>query len=439
MEHKTFYIETLGCQMNKSDSETMSGILEAIGYEKVSLPEDATLLIMNTCSIRAMSENKAYSYLGVWKKLKQKNPAVKIAMCGCVAQQTKEKVFARSPQVDLVFGTQNIYELPALLEKVEAGERVCSVMKTPYEGETSYKPARQAGISAWLPIIEGCDYFCTYCVVPYVRGRQRSRKPEVIIKEAREIAADGFKEIILLGQTVDSYGNDFNTEGINLSYLLRELNKIDDILRIRFVTSHPSDITDELIETVRDTQKVCEFFHIPMQSGNTEVLKRMRRPYTREEYLALVRKIRAAMPDVGLTSDFIAGFPGETEEHFADTLSILDEVVFAHCNTAAYSPRRQTPASVWKDQIPYEEKKRRLNVLNKKVRETVEKSHQKYIGRTLEVLVEDFKEENGEIILTGRARNNKIVHFKGEKDLTGQLANVLINEASIWCLKGIAV
>lgn len=439
MEHKTFYIETLGCQMNKSDSETMSGILEALGYEKVASPEDATLLIMNTCSIRAMSENKAYSYLGVWKKLKQKNPAVKIAMCGCVAQQTKEKVFARSPQVDLVFGTQNIHELPALLEKVEAGERVCSVMKTPYEEETSYKPTRQAGISAWLPIIEGCDYFCTYCVVPYVRGRQRSRKPEVIIKEARDIAAEGFKEIILLGQTVDSYGNDFNTEGINLSYLLRELNKIDEILRIRFVTSHPSDITDELIETVRDTEKVCEFFHIPMQSGNTEVLKRMRRPYTREEYLALVRKIRDAMPDVGLTSDFIAGFPGETEEQFEDTLSILDEVVFDHCNTAAYSPRRQTPAAVWKDQVPYEDKKRRLNILNKKVRETVEKSHQKYIGRTLEVLVEEFKEENGEILLSGRARNNKIVHFKGDKDLTGQLANVLINEASIWCLKGVAV
>lgn len=439
MEHKTFYIETLGCQMNKSDSETMSGILEALGYEKVSSPEDATLLIMNTCSIRAMSENKAYSYLGVWKKLKQKNPAVKIAMCGCVAQQTKEKVFARSPQVDLVFGTQNIYELPGLLEKVEAGERVCSVMKTPYEGETGYKPVRQAGISAWLPIIEGCDYFCTYCVVPYVRGRQRSRKPEVIFKEAREIAADGFKEIILLGQTVDSYGNDFNTEGIDLSYLLRELNKIDEILRIRFVTSHPSDITDELIEAVRDTEKVCEFFHIPMQSGNTEVLKRMRRPYTREEYLALVRKIKKAMPDVGLTSDFIAGFPGETEEQFLDTISIIDEVVFDHCNTAAYSPRRQTPAAVWKDQIPYEEKKRRLNILNKKVRETVEKSHQKYIGKTLEVLVEDFKEENSEIILTGRARNNKIVHFKGDKDLTGQLVNVLINEASIWCLKGTAV
>jgi tRNA-2-methylthio-N6-dimethylallyladenosine synthase len=439
VKQKKFYIETLGCQMNKSDSEKMSGILEGLGYEKVATPEGATLLIMNTCSIRAMSENKAFSHLGMWKKLKKKNSYLKIAVCGCIAQQMQKKLITRFPQVNLVFGTHNICELPVLLEQIEHKKHVCSIMKTPYEGVDDFKSDREAGISSWLPIIEGCDYFCTYCVVPYTRGRQRSRKIEDILKEAREIAAEGFKEIVLLGQTVDSYGNDFEDKNINLAYLLRELNKIDDILRIRFVTSHPADITDELIETVRDTEKVCEFFHIPMQSGNTEVLERMRRPYTREEYLALVNKIREAMPDVGLTSDFIAGFPGETEEQFMDTVSILDEVVFDHCNTAAYSPRKQTPAAVWKDQVPYVEKKRRLNILNKKVREMVENSHQKYIGKTLEVLVEGLKEENGEIILTGRARNSKIVHFKGEHDLTGQLVNVSIEEATVWCLKGGAV
>ncbi len=422
--------------MNKSDSEKISGILENLGYEEKFSPEDSSLLIMNTCSIRAMSENKAYSYLGVWKKLKQKNPAVKIAMCGCVAQQTKQKVFAKAPQVDLVFGTQNINELPLLLEKLENQERVCSVLQKPVHMQDSSVPSRKEGVSAWLPIIEGCDYFCTYCVVPYTRGRQRSRMPGDIIKEARQIASEGFKEIILLGQTVDSYGNDIDNPGINLANLLKELNNIDEIARIRFVTSHPADITDELIYNVKELGKVCEYFHIPMQSGSTEVLKRMRRPYTREEYLELIKKIRKEMPGVGLTSDFIAGFPGETEEQFEQTLSMLDEVTFDHCNTAAYSPRKQTPAAVWKDQLPYDEKKRRLNILNKKVRETVQKSQEKYIGKTLEVLVEGFKEDDGKITLTGRTRANKIAHFPGDKDLVGTLVNVHIKQTSIWSLIG---
>lgn len=436
MSRKTFYIETLGCQMNKADSEKISGILENLGYEEKSQPGDSCLLIMNTCSIRAMSENKAYSYLGVWKKFKKNNPEVKIAMCGCVAQQTKEKIFQRAPHVDLIFGTHNICELPALISKLEQGERVCSISKTHVDADEDLKPNRRGGISAWLPIIEGCDYFCTYCVVPYTRGRQRSRKPEDIIKEARQIASEGFKEIILLGQTVDSYGNDIDDPDINLASLLKELNKTEGILRIRFVTSHPADITDELIQTVKELDKVCEYFHIPMQSGNTEILKKMRRPYSREDYLTLIEKIRKQMPDVGLTSDFIAGFPGEREEQFNDTLSIIDEVVFDHCNTAAYSPRKQTPAAVWKDQVPYDERKRRLNVLNKKVRETVKKSQERYIGRTLEVLAEDCKKENGETILSGRTGSNKIVHFPGNSDMVGKLANVHIKETSIWSLVG---
>ncbi|HSA07336.1 MAG TPA: tRNA (N6-isopentenyl adenosine(37)-C2)-methylthiotransferase MiaB [Candidatus Gastranaerophilales bacterium] len=439
MYKKTFFIETLGCQMNKADSEKISGILETLGYNEVTSPEDALLLIMNTCSIRAMSENKAFSHLGVWKKFKRKNPDIKIAICGCIAQQTKEKIFHRAPQVDLIFGTHNIYELPQLLEKLEKQPKICSVLKTPFDSEKSFAPSRKKGLSAWLPIIEGCDYFCAYCVVPYTRGRQRSRMPEDIIKEARQIASEGFKEIILLGQTVDSYGNDIADDNINLSNLLKQLDKIDGILRISFVTSHPADITDELIYTVRDTEKVCEFFHLPMQSGSTEVLKRMKRPYSREQYLNLVSKIQTAMPDVVITSDFIAGFPGETDEQFMETVSIIKEVVFDHCNTAAYSPRKQTPAAVWKDQVPQEEKKRRLNILNKLVRETVKKSHERFIGKTLEVLVEDFKEENGEIILTGKTRGAKVTHFKGDSSLIGSLVQVKIKDASIWSLIGEAV
>jgi tRNA-2-methylthio-N6-dimethylallyladenosine synthase len=433
---KKVYIETLGCQMNKSDSEKILGILETQGYKETTEKEEADLLIMNTCSIRAASENKAFSHLGLWKKLKKANPDIKIAVCGCIAQQTKEKIFKRAPQVDLIFGTHNIEELPELIKQLYEKEKVCSIFKTPYQTEEIFYSRRQEGLSAWLPIIEGCDYFCTYCIVPYTRGRQRSRLPEEIIKEAKEIISEGYKEITLLGQTVDSYGKDFDNPEINLPNLLRELNKLDGLLRIRFMTSHPADITDELIKTVKELDKVCEYFHLPMQSGSTEVLSRMKRPYTREEFLVLVNKIKKEIPDVAITSDFIAGFPGETEEQFNETLSIIDDVMFDQCNTAAYSPRKQTPAAVWKDQVPFGEKKRRLNILWDKVKEITKKSNEKYIGRVLEVLPDNYKEENGETILTGRTRNNKLTHFKGSKDLVGIHVEVKITEASIWCLKG---
>ncbi|EKE03298.1 MAG: hypothetical protein ACD_20C00223G0005 [uncultured bacterium] len=433
---KKVYIETLGCQMNKSDTERIFGILGDIGYEKIEEAENADLLIINTCSIRAAAENKAYSYLGVWGKWKKSKPELKIAMCGCVAQHTKESLFNKAPYIDLIFGTHNIAELPELLSKLDSQEKVYSVLQTPYESNGEFSIIREKGISAWLPIIEGCDYFCTYCIVPYTRGRQRSRKPEDIIKEARDIANEGYKEIILLGQTVDSYGKDFNDENINLANLLRELNKIENILRIRFVTSHPADITDNLISTVKELDKVCEYFHIPMQSGNTEILKQMRRGYTREDYITLVEKIRSQMPDVGITSDFIAGFPRETEEQFEDTLTIVEQITFDHCNTAAYSPRKRTPAAVWKEQLPQDIKKKRLNLLNEKVKQSTVKSNEKYVGRVLEVLAENYNEKEGNIILNGRTRNNKIVHFPGEKSLIGQLVNVEIQETSVWCLQG---
>jgi len=433
---KKVYIETLGCQMNKSDSEKILGILETQGYKETTVREEAELLIMNTCSIREASENKAFSHLGIWKKLKKTNPDVKIAVCGCIAQQTKEKIFKRAPQVDLIFGTHNIEELPELIKQLSEKDKVCSILKTPYESEETFYSRREEGLSAWLPIIEGCDYFCTYCVVPYTRGRQRSRLPEDIIREAKEIISQGYKEITLLGQTVDSYGKDLNDPEITLSSLLRELNGLVGLMRLRFVTSHPSDITDELIQTVKELDKVCEYFHLPMQSGSTEVLAKMKRPYTREEFLTLVNKIKKEIPDVAITSDFIAGFPGETEEQFNETLSIIDEVGFDQCNVAAYSPRKQTPAAVWKDQVPQDEKKRRHIVLFEKTKEATVKANEKYVGRVLQVLPDNFKEENGETIITGRTRNGKLTHFKGSKDLIGRHVDVEITEASIWCLKG---
>lgn len=436
---KLVYIETLGCQMNKSDSERILGILSTIGYDETEDLREADLLIVNTCNIRQLSADKAYSRLGRWGQMKEHRP-IKIAICGCVAQQDSEKVFKRAPYVDLVFGTHNIYELPNLLKRTETEENVCSILKKPFEAdESQFVPVRKEGLNAWIPIIEGCDYFCTYCVVPYVRGRQRSRKVEDIIREAKDVVAQGYKEITLLGQTVDSYGRDFEDGKTTLAGLLRELDKIEGLLRIRFVTSYPTDITDELIETVKELDKVYKYFHIPMQSGSTEVLERMKRRYTREEYLDICNKIRSQIPDVTITSDFIVGFPGETEEQFQESMTIIDEAGLDYSNTAAYSPRKQTPAATWKaDYIDHATKKRRLQIINAKVKEFSLESNCKYVGKTLETLVEGIKIEDGEKILTGRSINEKLVHAKGDFDesVIGTLVQVKVTEGSHWCVKG---
>ncbi len=435
---KTVYIETLGCQMNKSDTERMFGMLSNIGYTATDNEKEADLLIINTCNIRQLSADKAYSQLGFWKTLKKNNPNIKICMCGCVAQQDKELVRKRAPYVDLVFGTLNIPALPELVKKIEEGEKIVAIEKTPISRDEEDKTIiRAKSLNAWVPIIDGCDYFCTYCVVPYVRGRQRSRSWDLIIKEAQDAVKQGFKEITLLGQTVDSYGRDLDDTNITLANLIKEISQIDGLLRLRFLTSYPTDISDELIETVASIDKVCECFHIPMQSGSNEVLKNMKRRYTREEYLDICNKIHSKVDNVCITSDFIVGFPGETQEQFEETLTIIDEAQLDYSNTAAYSPRRQTPAATWKDRfIPDEVKKERLRILNDKVKASSKLSNEKYIGKTLEVLVEEQKKENAANIMTGRTRNNKVVHFEGTADMIGTLINVKMTEALDWCLKG---
>jgi len=452
---KKVYIETLGCQMNKSDTEKMLGVLDYLGYEEVcelKTKDSADLLIINTCSIRQLSEDKAFSRIGLWGKWKKSRPDLKVAFCGCVAQQTGEAVFKRMPFVDLVMGTHNINEFPDLIKRVEAGEKVCAIGEVPIE-EKDFGMKRANGTNAWITITEGCDNFCTYCVVPYTRGRERSRKPEVIIKEAKDALAKGFKEITLLGQNVDSYGKGLNeTEKcrcgecsdeaiqknkINLAYLLRELNSIEGEFRIRFTTSYPTDITDELISTVVGCEKVCECFHIPMQSGSSEILKKMNRRYDRETYSKIVKKIREKVPDVTITSDFIAGFPGESEKEFQETLDVMKELEFDYCNTAAYSPREQTVAAKWEDLFLSEEvKSDRLERLNEQNRQNCLASNQKYIGREMEVLVDTFESHNGKNVLTGRTRNNKIVHIPHEENLVGKFANVKITGAKTWYLKG---
>ena len=448
---KKVYIETMGCQMNKSDAERMFGMLEHFDYEQTENPKDADLLIINTCSVRQLSEDKAYSAIGVWGKWKKTNPNLKIIFAGCVAQQKGKELFRRAPYVDLVLGTQRLYELPELIKKIENGERIVSVDEVPYE-ESDIKINRVKSVNAWIPIMEGCNNFCSYCIVPYTRGRERSRNPELILKEVKKALNEGFKEITLLGQNVDSYGKwlcektednpygytkDENSNIINLAWLLRKINSIEGKFRIRFVTSYPTDITDELIDTVIELDKVCEYFHIPMQHGDDYVLKRMNRKYDYATYKKICDHIRSRIPDVTITSDFIAGFPGETEEQFQNMLKAMSELELDYSNTAAYSPREKTVAAKWiDDYIDEDIKTERLARLNEHNRECCLKSNQKFVGKEMEVLVEKHEIHNGKSIISGRTRNNKIVHIPYEKDITGEFVNVKITKARTWYLNG---
>ncbi len=454
-QSRQVYIETLGCQMNVNDSELMMGLLEQEGFSPVQDPKKADLLIINTCQIRGHSEDKAYSYLGRWGSLKKQRPALKIAMAGCVSQQTKDGVFKRAPYVDIVFGTQNIHDLPQLVRRAFEGET--QILKTDrqkqqstYDFTVEVSPRRESDISAWVTIIEGCDYFCTYCVVPYTRGRQISRPPESIIREVNELASMGFKEITLLGQTVDSYGRDFkgSHQGYGLAQLLKELNGVPGLERIRFMTSHPLDLTDDIIDAIATLPKVMEYIHIPMQAGDTEVLKRMSRGYTAEEYYTLVDKLHERIPGVAVSGDYIVGFPGETEEQFQRTVESVSRANIDNANTAAYSPRPQTPAGVWESRgegdISAEEKTRRLAILNDKITENGMRINRAYQDQEVEVLVEGRSRRNKNR-LTGRTRNNKVVNFDSpftdsdalEAALVGKLVTVKITEPFPFSLTGV--
>jgi tRNA-2-methylthio-N6-dimethylallyladenosine synthase len=433
--HPKVFIETFGCQMNKADSENMLGLLAEIGYEQTGDEKSADLMILNTCAIRAGAQDKVFSYLGHWRKLKESRPGTLIAVGGCVAQDAGRELLKRSPGVDIVFGTHNLFRLPELVLKARSTGMPVVEIYQELEGELPELPVvRQSSISAWVSCIYGCDYNCTYCIVPYVRGREKSRPASQIVAELQELAQEGFLEITLLGQNVTAYGHDLEPPE-DLGRLLRKAGSIEGIERVRFMTGHPRDLSDEIIDAVAETAVACEYFHVPIQSGDDRTLRRMARGYQVDFYRAMVERIRKRIPEAAITSDMIVGFPGETEQEFMNSVHLVEEIGFDLCNTAAYSARPHTPSASWPDQIPEPEKYERLRLLNSVVAEVSLKANKRYLGRTVDILVEGRSQRNPER-LSGRTRTNKIVNFEGPQDLIGKLVDVEIESASPWALKG---
>ncbi|EIJ81417.1 (dimethylallyl)adenosine tRNA methylthiotransferase [Bacillus methanolicus PB1] len=434
---RKFYIRTYGCQMNEHDTEVMAGIFMGLGYEPTDKPEDANVILLNTCAIRENAENKVFGEIGHLKALKMEKPDLLLGVCGCMSQEelVVNKILKQYQYVDMIFGTHNIHRLPNILhEAYMSKEMVVEVWSKEGDIIENLPKVRRGNIKAWVNIMYGCDKFCTYCIVPYTRGKERSRRPEDIIQEVRHLAAQGYKEITLLGQNVNAYGKDFTDMKYRLGDLMEEISKID-IPRIRFTTSHPRDFDDHLIEVLAKGGNLMPHIHLPVQSGSTDVLKIMARKYTREEYLELVRKIKAAIPDVALTTDIIVGYPNETEEQFEETLSLYREVGFESAYTFIYSPREGTPAAKMQDNVPMEVKKERLQRLNTLVNELSRDAMKKYQGQIVEVLVEGESKNNPDV-LAGYTRKNKLVNFTGPKSAIGKIVKVKITEAKTWSLNG---
>ncbi len=434
---RKFYIRTYGCQMNEHDTEVMAGIFLSLGYEPTDSVQDAHVVLLNTCAIRENAENKVFGELGHLKALKRERPDLLIGVCGCMSQEESvvNKILQKHQHVDMIFGTHNIHRLPHILnEAYMAKEMVIEVWSKEGDVIENLPRARKGSIKAWVNIMYGCDKFCTYCIVPYTRGKERSRRPEEIIQEVRHLAAQGYKEITLLGQNVNAYGKDFEDMEYGLGDLMDEIRKID-VLRIRFTTSHPRDFDDRLIEVLAKGGNLVDHIHLPVQSGSSDILKIMARKYTREYYLELVRKIKEAIPTASLTTDIIVGFPNETDEQFEETLSLYREVEFDSAYTFIYSPREGTPAAKMKDNVPMEVKKERLQRLNALVNEISAKKMQEYEGRVVEVLVEG-ESKNNPNVLAGYTEKNKLVNFVAPESVIGQVVKVKITKAKTWSLDG---
>ncbi|MBD1860601.1 MULTISPECIES: tRNA (N6-isopentenyl adenosine(37)-C2)-methylthiotransferase MiaB [Trichocoleus] len=438
---RRYHITTFGCQMNKADSERMAGILEDMGFQWSEDPNEANVILYNTCTIRDNAEQKVYSYLGRQAKRKHEEPDLTLVVAGCVAQQEGEALLRRVPELDLVMGPQHANRLQDLLEQVFSGNQVVAT-EAVHIFEDITKPRRDSKVTAWVNVIYGCNERCTYCVVPGVRGVEQSRTPEAIRAEIEELGRQGYKEITLLGQNIDAYGRDLpgvTPEGRHqhtLTDLLYYVHDVPSIERIRFATSHPRYFTERLIKACAELPKVCEHFHIPFQSGDNEVLKAMSRGYTQEKYRRIIDTIRSYMPDASISADAIVGFPGETESQFENTLKLVDEIGFDLLNTAAYSPRPGTPAALWENQLSEEVKSDRLQRLNHLVNTKAAERSQRYLGRIEEVLVEDQNSKDPSQVM-GRTRGNRLTFFPGDiNELKGQVVQAKITEVRAFSLTG---
>ncbi|WP_455657001.1 tRNA (N6-isopentenyl adenosine(37)-C2)-methylthiotransferase MiaB [Phascolarctobacterium sp.] len=440
MTAKTYAILNYGCQMNESDAEHYAGQLQELGYSVADDFHDADVVVVNTCCVRESAEKRILGKIGELKGVKAKRPGQIVCVAGCMAQKDGEKLIKKHSQIDLLIGTAHVNGFKEILAEylADKGERVYNsleVKESEFEGER----IRQSGFSAWIPIMYGCNNFCTYCIVPYVRGRERSRSIENIVDEVEQAVAKGYKEFTLLGQNVNSYGKDFG-EKDQFAKLLRRVNEIPGVERIRYMTSHPRDMHEDVIKAVAECENVCENFHIPFQSGSNKILKAMNRGYTREKYLELVAMIRRYVPEAAITTDIIVGFPGETEVDFNDTLNLVKEVGFDAAFTFIYSKRSGTPAAVMEEQVPLDVKKARLNLLMEAQNISSVQRNEALVGKTLEVLAEG-PSNNNEKVWSGRTRTNKLVLWpvEGREFKLGDKVQVQIETAQTWLLKGKAV
>ena len=441
-----YNILTMGCQLNENDSEKLCGMLEEMGYQRTEDVKKCDIALFNTCCVRENAEDKLFGKLGELKKLKEEKGII-IAIGGCMMQEKHitDKIKTSYPFVDILFGTHTLYKFPEdLYKSIEEKRKIEDIIDIDGKIYEDLPIKRDSKIKASVTIMNGCNNFCSYCIVPYVRGRERSRNPRNIINEVENLAKEGYKEITLLGQNVNSYlrvekeknipFEEYN--GVNsFASLLREINKIDGIERIRFVSPHPKDFTDDVIDAIRDCDKVCKLIHLPLQSGNTKVLKEMNRKYTKEQYLELVSKMKNKIPNLTLSTDIIVGFPGETDEEFEDTLDVVEKVKFEQVYMFIYSRRVGTPGDKMENQIPEEIKHRRFDKLKKLVEKQIEENNKKYVGKVERVLVEG-KSKNNELMLTGRTDSNKVVVFEGNNDLIGKAINLKIVSEHMWYLKG---
>lgn len=421
--------KTFGCQMNAKDSEKLLGILEQMGYVETE-DETADFVLFNTCTVRENANLKVYGHLGHLKKIKEKNPHMLIGLCGCMMQEdlVVQKIQESYKFVDLIFGTHNIFKLAELMkQRVDSNGMIVDIWKDTDQIVEDLPSERKYSFKSGVNIMYGCNNFCSYCIVPYVRGRERSRNPKDIIREIEELVADGVVEVMLLGQNVNSYGKNLE-DPMTFAQLLTEIEKIEGLERIRFMTPHPKDLSDELIDVLAKSKKICNHVHLPVQSGSSRILKKMNRHYTKEQYLDLVERIRAKVPDVSFTTDIIVGFPGETEEDFQETMDVVRKVQYDSCYTFVYSKRTGTPAAAMEEQVSEEEVKDRFQRLLRVVGEASRGKVDRHVGQTMDVLVESINDHD-ESMVTGRLTNNTLVHFKGGEELIGKIVPVVLKEA----------